>query len=123
MTSEDPLITLQREGKRILKYVGVIFGLMAVVSTITSFNNRGSVPSDERVVELQRPLTDTTMRRAFLMMQKDDSSITEANLTARQKYQLNEMYSYMKRMDEDRARQTANGFSDGYAASDEGWGS
>ena len=123
MTSEDPLITLQREGRRILKYVGVIFALMAVVSTITSFNNRGSVPSDERVVELQRPLTDTTMRRAFLMMQKDDSSITEANLTARQKYQLNEMYSYMKRMDEDRARQTANGFSDGYAASDEGWGS
>ena len=123
MTSEDPLITLQREGKRILKYVGVIFALMAVVSTITSFNNRGSVPSDERVVELQRPLTDTTMRRAFLMMQKDDSSITEENLTARQKYQLNEMYSYMKRMDEDRARQTANGFSDGYAASDEGWGS
>ena len=123
MTSEDPLITLQREGRRILKYVGVIFALMAVVSTITSFNNRGSVPSDERVVELQRPLTDTTMRRAFLMMQKDDSSITEENLTARQKYQLNEMYSYMKRMDEDRARQTANGFSDGYAASDEGWGS
>ena len=121
--AEDPLITLKREGKRILVGVGIIFGLMAVTSTLSTFNNSGSVPNDDRVVELQRPLTDTTMRRAFLMMQKDDASITEANLTAGQKYQLNQMYSYMKRMDEVRAQETANGFSDGPVGFDGDWGS